>query len=184
MTTQMPADPSWTEVVTAIGTAVGALAIVLAAFGAWFTYKQLRETRRDRHIQVITEFAGRWDDERLLEARELIQDYSATELAELARAWLAPPREKATEHFPKLQRIPNFFEDLAILVDCGNLELIWVAKSFHGLALREWAYWQPAIEVMREYEPETYVEFETLVRKLETFNSQKRQSRLKRRERF
>jgi hypothetical protein len=157
--------PNWAEKVTAIGTAVAAVGIVVAAVGAWLAFNQLRETRRDRHIQVLTEYGRRWDDDRIAEARLEVQRFTSLELADEVVKWLTPPREEHSP-MPILLRIPNFFEDLAIMVECGRLQIGLVARSWLPAAVREWEYWSDAVEKMREYEPTAYVEFEKMVRDL------------------
>jgi hypothetical protein len=151
----------------AITSVVTALGVIAAAIGAWLAFSQLKETRRDRHMQVVSEFGRRWDDERILEARYAIQAYDRDELADLIAEWLVPPREDATKVVPVLLRLPNYFEDLAILVDVGRLEFEYVTKAFRNLATREWEHWEPAVQRMREKQPNVYIAWEALVRKLE-----------------
>jgi hypothetical protein len=77
--------------------------------------------------------------------------------AAIAGKWLADPTKRSA--VPILLRIPNYFEDLAIMVEEGHLDLEFVAKGFSALALWEWDYWKEAISLMRvELEDEqTYV---------------------------
>jgi hypothetical protein len=158
-------DPTWADKVSAVASAVGAVGIIVAAVGAWLAFNQIKETRRDRDIQVLSDFGRRWDEERLTEARTKLLSYTSSDLAAEVEKWFTPPREPTSE-VPILLRVPSFFEDLAIMVECGRLELKFVSKSFRGIAIREWEYWSDAIDKMRQYEPSSYVEFEKMVRQL------------------
>ena len=64
---------------------------------------------------------------------------------------------------PVLLRVPNFFEDLALMVELGELEKAFIARSFKTMARREWAYWELAVTELRVQDPDAYVEFQQLV---------------------
>ena len=158
--------PRWTDKVSAIATAVAAVFAIFAAVGAWFAFDQVKESRRDRHVGVLSEFGRRWDGEQLTTAREKLLSYSSEDLVAAVDEWLTLPIEEEPSDVPMLLRVPNFFEDLAIMVDLGRLELKYVAKSFKASALTEWPYWEPVVTRMRERDPEAYTEWETLVQQL------------------
>jgi hypothetical protein len=157
--------PKWTDKMTAIGTAVVAGGVAITAVGAWFAYVQLREARADRQVQVLSEFGRRWDDPLLWEARAMQFDYTNEQLAEIVDRWFTSQDPSARE-VPLLLRVPNFFEDISVMVEAGHLELDYVARAMRSLALGQWEYWQLAIEKMREHAPSSYAEFERLVRDL------------------
>ena len=102
----------------------------------------------------------------MFEAREERRPLGRADLLKAVEKWLADPTKRGA--VPVLLRIPNYFEDLAIMVEEGDLELEFVAKGFSALALWEWDYWKEAILLMRvELEDEqTYAEFEKLVNEL------------------
>ena len=61
----------WGEV-TAIATSILALGL-LGAFGAaLFAARQVREARRSREAQMAAEFFRRWNEDALVEARQLV----------------------------------------------------------------------------------------------------------------
>jgi hypothetical protein len=138
--------------------------LVVGAVAAWFAFDQVKETRRDRHIQVLSEFGRRWDEDLLSEARSKQREYDDVELAGEVRKWIRDP--SAAADVPILLRVPNYFEDLAIMVECGRLEREYVARSFSMLAVREWEYWERAVNEMRIDAPDAYTEFEGLARAL------------------
>jgi hypothetical protein len=177
-------SPLWTDKAIAIGTLVAALGFVLAAIGAWFAYDQIKETRRARHVELISDYGGRWDGEGLTEARDLQRHYFDDELADAVELYFAygsssNPRKPPLFHLPRivrrlrpdtdvpiLLRIPNYFEDLAVMVEYGHYELGVVANAFSSLAISEWTLWEPAIARMRTSDSQSYREFERLIERL------------------
>ena len=156
------AAPSWTDKAGAIGSIVAAAGFVLTALGAWLAYGQLRETRREKHIELISDFGSRWDGERLFEARKKRRELGRAGLLEAVKKWRAENTDASD--VPLLLRIPNYFEDLAIMVDFGELDLDYVAKGFAELAIWEWDYWRDAIEeIRRQQGPQVYATFESFV---------------------
>jgi hypothetical protein len=162
----LDSGPSWTDKTIAIGTAIAAGGFVVTAIGAWFAYDQVKETRRDRHIQVLSEFGRRWDEQLLWEARERQFLYTDEQLAARVDKWFKT-QDRDVSDVPILLRVPNYFEDLAIMVEAGRLEVKYVAQAMGSLALRMWEYWAPAVEKMREQAPTSYTQFEKLVGELE-----------------
>ena len=156
-------DPSWTDIVTAISSAVAALGLVAATIGAWLVYRQVRETRHDRHVQVLSDFGRRWDDDHLAKARVEVLQYTSEGLVTEIEKWQKLSRRDPDSAVPVLLRVPNFFEDLALTVECGELELKLVERSFGSIAIREWGHWELAIDNMRESQPDAYQEFRGLV---------------------
>lgn len=158
--------PNWTDKLSAISTAVAALGFVGTAVGVWFAWDLLKETRRDRHIQVLSDFGRRWDEPEIAEARRKQRKYDSDTLAEEVDKWFHSTAEGSD--VPILLRVPNYFEDLAIMVECGRLELAFVARAMRTNTLREWAYWEKAITKIRADSAESYVEFEKLAGQLRT----------------
>lgn len=160
------ASPTWTDKVTAIGTAIVAGGVLVTAAGAWFAYHQVKAARDDRHVQVLSEFARRWDDPLLWEARTKQFDLTNKQLADLVGRWF-DSKDPSARDVPLLLRVPNFFEDIAVIVEAGNLELKYVARSMASLVIGQWDYWELAINKMRETAETSYVEFERLVSDLQ-----------------
>lgn len=127
------------------------------------TVEQLAQAKRDRHINILSDFGHRWDEQRILEAREKQRNYTNIQLAEAVKQWAEGGK---AGDIPILLRVPNFFEDLALMVELGELEKPFVARSFKTMARREWAYWELAVTELREHDPDAYVEFQQLVKDL------------------
>lgn len=155
------AAPKWTDKLTAIGTAVIAGGVLFAATGAWLAWVQLRDTRRSRAIEIIANYAARWDEARLSAARTKRVDMGTGAVAKAVDAWVED--RNAPSDAPVLLRIPSYLEELAIMVEFGGLDIEFVAKNFSAIVLYEWDYWKPMITKIRdELDREAYVEFEKL----------------------
>jgi hypothetical protein len=165
------ATPNWTDKVVAIGTAIGAAGFIAAAVGAFVAYDQLKETRRDRFLQVIMEFGRRWDDVRLSRARQALLPYTPSTLADHIRKCL---QKASGTNLYVILRVPNFYEDLAMVADSG-LDLKTVAKHFGPDLITEWAFWEESItEVLQKVDPDAYCEFAALVDKVKLINAPKK----------
>jgi hypothetical protein len=143
---------------------ITALATVVLAVGICFAYQQLKDAGLARHVQIINDFGQRWDGDRLWEARALKHKYDNVSLAEEAATYIWAPR--CAPDIPLLLRVPNYFEDLAMMVELGRLDTFYVERAFGLLARREWAFWELAILVMRTDAPDSYTEFQKLVDEL------------------
>jgi hypothetical protein len=124
--------PNWAEVVTAVGTAVLAIGVVIAVVS-------LRELRRDRHLQWIFEIGRRWEEHDLKASRLALRKYdeSGHDLATKVQSWLEagrPASPELTEEIELLQLLPDFFEDVALMRKFGRLDigLVWQALSGPG----------------------------------------------------
>jgi len=147
-----------------------ALAIVTGtlAGAAIYALKQLGEVRRDRDVQVLADLGRRWDEDQLRAAREAAAHYDKDEFAsEADKLFHTPPDTSAQKEFIVLLRIPNFFEDLAIITESGDMDLALVGRGFKGLILDEWHFWKPTIDRFRQNDPYAYSQFERLARDME-----------------
>jgi Domain of unknown function (DUF4760) len=150
--------PNWAEIVSAVGAA-------LAGGGVLLAVRQLSESKRDRHVQVITDFGRRWDEDKMAEAREALLPFDDVKLAEKIGECLAHPADSDLYLF---LRVPNFFEDLALVVEFGSIDVELVSRAFRSLVLSEWKYWKPAITKFREgLDQAAYSQFESLATVLE-----------------
>jgi len=166
--------PNWADQLAAFGTLMTAFGAVAAAIAAHLALGQLDETRRDRHVQVIADLGRRWDEPELAAARRKQLEYLSVPLSRKVEQWLAHP-DTDSEAMLLLLRVPNFFEDLAVMVESGSLDLSLVGKVFRSIALAQWRYWEPSVRIMRDYHgPRAYAQFESLVRQLEKLESEVR----------
>ncbi len=150
----------WSEV-TAIATSALAVGL-LGAFGAAiFAAQQVREARKSREAQMAAEFFRRWNEDSLVEARRLIDQYDSPE--DLRDAFTGYVATSAPEAYV-LYRELDYFEQLAALESQGAFDLELIRLLLGGMLVERWEMWKPALE--EAYGPGVYPMFEGLVRKL------------------
>jgi hypothetical protein len=98
-------------------------------------------------VQLIAELGRRWDEEKLAEARTKLLAFDDVQLCEEITGCLASPEGS---DLYVLLRVPNFFEDLALMVESGGVDEELVNRAFRDLTLGQWEYWEKAIVAMRE----------------------------------
>jgi hypothetical protein len=150
------------------------LATAALAYFAFRGLRQLKEVRSDRHTQIVSALLERWSSPAMLEAFELQSHYSDTELRDLFARWddpratdLLEEHERVTEERLRqvLIRIPDYFEDAAMLAQSGELNDNAFRNQFGGLAAAYWQrYWHLAVKQMQQSDHEVYELFEELAR--------------------
>lgn len=156
--------PNWTDKLSAFGSAAAGLGFVGTATGVWLARgqlrqagEQLREARRDRHVHAIAEMGLRWDGDQLSKARNRQRRYDNVALADKVAARQRPiphsglSRVRWQRNASELQlllRVPNYFEDLGLMVDRDALDLEIVKEAVGDLAIGEWRRWELAIDSM------------------------------------
>ena len=102
--------------------------------------------------------------------------YTRKSLAELFQKSDPPDRTNPDElrrylrdsrHRVILIRIPNYFEDAAIIASVGGLDERFVHDSIGGVAVDTWRFWEPTIRVLQQDDAISYEKFERLVRDVE-----------------
>jgi siroheme synthase len=156
-------------------TALAALALVavtgVLAAAAWRALYQLEEVKRDRHVEVLDAMGRRWESDQMTEALQMEVDHTPESLVRLFERAARPPtrypllersRRRARKETIILLRVPNYFEDAAMIARAGSLESSLVTETFGGVARDEWSLWRPAIKKLQETDPLAYVEFERM----------------------
>jgi len=145
---------TWTDVVIAVAAALTFVVLLAAAICAWF---ELRHRERDREAQLLADLSRRWDEESLTEPRQLVEEYK--ERNKLKQA-MVNFRDKNDKEAYVLLRLPDFFEELGLLVrnKCLSLQL---AKDMFGTAIKyHYNRYEPIIKLLRKkYKDETIYEF-------------------------
>jgi hypothetical protein len=149
-----------------------AIAAILALRQLGFAVQDLEEVKRDRHVQVFADLGRRWDGPEMVEALRQERLYNVEQLRKLfARAYAPPSRNRFKEWLAKraasktvvLLRIPNFFENLSLIVRAGSLDIKLVSQDYGTVANDSWEKWKPAIMELRETDKQSYAEFQWLV---------------------
>jgi hypothetical protein len=172
---------SWFTAAATLALTCATAAVALAGFRALrqlrFAVEELEEVKKDRHVQVFADFGARWDGPAMSEALEHEAKYTRESLERLVVAAKSDPpsyaivrrarQRRAEAALVVLLRVPNYFEDLSIVVQAGGLDLRLVGKNFKALAVDEWAFWSDALAIYRSDDPYVYAQFEWLARELE-----------------
>jgi hypothetical protein len=173
-------SPVWVlagaTIALAVVTAVLAIAAIRALKQLGFAIEELDEVKRDRHVQAFSDLGRRWDSPTMEESLKKEADYTQAQLADLVVRAAQPltnnrlkdwHRRRARKELVVLLRVPNYFEDLALITKAGGLDIKLVAADFKGLAQDEWVYWEAAILRLRDTDPWSFTQFERLVREME-----------------
>ena len=154
----------WAEV-TAIATSLLALGLVGAFGAAVFAAQQVREAKRGREAQVATEFFRRWNEEALVEARQMVGRFKSPD--KLRDAFLTYAAADAPEAYV-LYRELDYFEQLAAMESRGAADLDLIKLLLGPVLIDRWEMWKPAIEEARQARgASVYPLFEALVEKLQ-----------------
>jgi hypothetical protein len=154
-------EPTWADKVTAIATAVSAVALLGAVTAAVFAGQQVRESRRGRHAQTALEFLRRWDEDALVETRRLVASFATPQqLAEALRGYI----DRNDRDAYVLYRELDFFEQVAALEYVGALDFDLVKVLLGRRLVERWDMWRPSIAVLGPENP--YPLFEGLATKM------------------
>jgi hypothetical protein len=155
--------PNWAEQVTAIATAVSALALFGAIGAVVFAARQARETRIGRQAATAVDFFRRWDEGPLEETRQMIAQFESGEA--LRDALLRYVAENSHNAFI-LYRELDYFEQLGALENHGGFDFELIRSLIGRRLIDRWDLWRPSIEALGGVA--TYPMFARLVNKLGT----------------
>ncbi len=153
--------PNWTEQVTAIATAVGAVGLLSTVGLAVAAGRQVREARHATQSQITADFVRRWDEDGLVEARRLAARFKTKE--ELSAAFQRFIDANSPEAFV-LYRELDYFEQLGALEQVGAINFDVLRLLLGPRLIDRWDMWKPSIDAM----PGDYPMFRALVAKMRT----------------
>jgi hypothetical protein len=153
--------PNWAEQVTAIATAVSALALLSAIGAVIFAARQARETRIGRQAETAVEFLRRWNEASLEETRRLIAQFDTNEaLRDAMVRFMAENSQNAYVLYREL----DYFEQLGALEKHGDFDIELIRSLLGQRLVDRWEMWQPTIEAIGGRS--TYPMFDHLVAKV------------------
>jgi hypothetical protein len=155
--------PNWAEQVTAIATAVSALALFGAIGAVVFAARQARETRIGHQAATAVEFFRRWDEGPLEETRRMVAQFESGEA--LREALLRYVGENSHNAFI-LYRELDYFEQLGALEKHGGFDFELIRSLIGRRLIDRWDLWRPSIEALGGVA--AYPMFARLVSKLST----------------
>lgn len=169
--------PAWISA----GASVATLLIIFVT--AWLAYRGLRDARRTRHGQLITDLTRDWTQPPMVEAQSLHGKYAETGIVSLVENVFGPTSQEATDDelgdWSKLALVANFIEALGVLESERVISATVVYKMWGGAILSAWPAWDEAIEKLREYddEPDTFEHFEKIANEMKRISEKRRASR-------
>jgi hypothetical protein len=153
--------PNWAEQLTAIATAISALALIGASGAVVFAARQARETRLSRQATTASEFFRRWNESPLEEARQLVGQF---ETGEALRDALVRLVQQNSHQAFVLYRELDYFEQLGALEAHGAFDFELIRALLGGRLINRWELWRPSIDALGG--ATVYPMFERLVDKL------------------
>lgn len=145
---------AWTDIVIAV--AAGLTAVILLA-AALYARNEIKCIERAREAQLLTDLSRRWSEELLRESREAAEKYKNG--SQLRQALRNLKKNNDKEYYILL-RLPDFFEDLGLLVssECFSRKL---ANELFGTAIKyHYNRYELAIKYLRKkYKDKTIYEF-------------------------
>ncbi len=156
-----PPEPNWAEQVTAIATAVGALGLLGAIAAAVVAGRQVKEARKSRESQMAGDFLRRWDEDPLVETRQLVDRFATPEDLGIAfQRFVASNSDEAYILYREL----DYFEQLAALEHLGHFDFELIKLLLGQSLIDRWNIWKPSIDSMGK--PNRYPLFEELAKKM------------------
>jgi hypothetical protein len=153
--------PNWAEQVTAIATAVSALALLGAIGAVVVAARQARETRIGRQAEAAGDFFRRWNEGPLEEARQLVARFDGADaLRDALVQYIAENSEKAFVLYREL----DFFEQLGALEKHGGFDFELIRSLLGRRLVDRWELWRPSIDALGG--AATYPMFARLVAKM------------------
>jgi hypothetical protein len=159
--------PNWAEILGAIASAVAGLGVLIAVV-------QLGSIKRDRHLGWIFEISRRWNEDKIEESRLALSKYDSDIVASKIERWR---NGKAPDEHEMLvlSRLPDFFEDVALMVKRGRLNVGFVWQALSGPVEKWWAFWEESVVVFRQKgDPEAYTQFQWLARRFKKYEARRR----------
>ena len=134
----------WTDIASAAAAIFTALILVVAAICAGL---EVRHIKSAREAQLLSDLSRRWSEELLQESREAAEKYKD---GNQLRQAVENLKEKADKESYILLRLPDFFEDLGLLVSRGCFSTK-VAHDLFGTAIKyHYNRYEPVIRYLRE----------------------------------
>jgi len=161
------AGPGWTQIVTAIATAVAALGLGAAARGVFLARQSLQEEVKTRHAQIALDLGSRWDSKETGKVKQLIAEQltSGFDADDLYR-FMKVQEELNSNNYYRLERFANFFEEVAILWRLDILSLEWIDLTLGDSVTGYWRIWALAVASEQNDYPRAYENWQKLAAEL------------------
>ena len=152
----------WTEAYAL----VAAVTLIVLAAAAAIAWNQFQQAKKAWYAETLADLSHRWDETQMVASRLLAsRSGEGQQLREWIEYYSTPP---VSRELFVLQRVPNYFEDPAVLEEYEALPFELIKGSFGGTLVLTWDRWKSAVEFLRqdeEYDP-IYAKFEVLAEKM------------------
>ena len=123
----------------------GCLGLLGAIGAAILAGRQVKEARKLRESQIAGDFLRRWDEEALVESRQLVAQFETGE--ELSIAFQRFVAANSNEAYV-LYRELDYFEQLAALEHLGHFDFDLIKLLLGRTLVDRWEMWKPSIDAM------------------------------------
>lgn len=134
----------------------------VVAFSLYFIYQQIRIQSHANMLTALFELAGKWDSNRMIDARRQVCENRTTH-----------PENRAIN--PDEERIASFFEEIGLFVKKGAFtsDVIWEAYSYY--IEHYWPMLEPHVKEMRHVERDNswFENFEALYNQLQKISKRR-----------
>jgi len=156
-----PAAPFETAAnIAQVVTAGAAVIALLGIVAVWLT------ATRARHAQLMADISRRWDEPLFVAGRKAAAKF--IDEPWILGLYVAVHRDQQSDTWFELQRIPNFFEDLAVQRLAHAISFRIVREAFGWGLVTTWEQWKPAVWLLRlrEKDATVYEHFEALAERM------------------
>lgn len=140
------------------------LTLIVFAVGTVFAYMQLRQAVQGRLASAMADLSRRWDEPLMAESSRLAAALDPDQLqGRIEYLW-----RNSDPEVDAFMRVPNFFEDLGVMIATGAMPFDPIRRSLGGTVIYEWEHWEPTIMWLRgdeEYDL-VYENWEELMKKM------------------
>jgi hypothetical protein len=157
-------EPNWADKLTAVATAVLALAAVIALVQVYFALAQTREARLAKDAQARSEFWRRWAA--LRPVRRKVRIWEEAGGPEALRDKALGFRSANSPEYTELMTLLDFFEDLAISVRNEEIQFRTVDDFWGDFVTKYWVFWKPYVDEVRRENRNANRHFESLAEQI------------------
>lgn len=117
---------AWTAIATATYATITFLTLLVLVAAAWYAWDQVESVKRSARLNMLDSLSAQWESDLLREARRLVNESGKQRLgADIDVYVLRNSKELYT-----LAALPNFFEEMGLLVREGHLNVKDVTSRF------------------------------------------------------
>src|SRR6266545_7326945 len=131
------ARPDWATVTGAVATAVASFVLIVTAI---FAARQLRDARRTRHGQLLTDLSRRWDEPLIVESQRVFSRYRTEQIVALVEKVYEAggTTEQEVKDLATLEALPNLWETIGVMQIEGAISLSVIDRMWGAAITGAW----------------------------------------------